>query len=636
MKKVVVPDLEDWSLVNIITIDWFKISINLQNSVAMKKIAFLIIIGTIVFASKAYSQSITLTPNTQSIIDANSTTQGVLFPRMNSTQRTGISSPANGLLVYDTNTNSFWYSQNGVWTELPKSSLWSVNGLAGNEIRNTNTGGFWSSNPTILPFIDDNGLSQTAPTSGAGTRLMWVSSRSAFRCGTVNGDAWDAANVGLHSFASGYNSRATGLGCIAFGTNAISDGTSNTIAFGENTRATGNNGLAMGYGARANAQYGVAIGNNSFADGTSNTLAFGEVANASGTNGVAIGTGVNANSYYSVAMGYYNIIPVANATSWVASDPLFTIGNGQSSVARSNAMMILKNGNVGIGVSPIALFHNHQANNSSKSIMKLTNSLSGITATDGLDIGFEPNVANARLWNYENGSLSIGTNNVERMNISSAGNVGIGVNNTIGYKLYVSGSTAITGNVLIGNLAGTGERPVFVDANGFLIEGSAASTTNTYSKYHNVSAASARNIGISPSTNFTYMATACLAYFSSSVKKGEGQIVMPIEFPDDAILSEMVLHAVDNVNADFLEASLMRVPRTGTATIQTAIATVNTASLTSSANVQGATLVISPTITVDNSTYYYYILVDISSGGANWGNNALALRGVRFKYSITY
>ncbi|WP_394993966.1 hypothetical protein [Emticicia sp.] len=603
----------------------------------MKKTFFLIMIGAIVFASKTYCQSITLTPNTQSIIDANSTTQGVLFPRMNSSQRTAIGSPANGLLVYDTDTNGFWYSQNGVWTELPKSSLWSMNGLAGNEIRNTNSGGFWSNNTSIVPYGATNITNPpTVPIAGAGTRMMWIPSRSAFRCGTINGDAWDAANVGLHSFSSGYNSRDTGIGNVAFGTNAISDGTSNTIAFGENTQATGNNGLAMGYGARANALYGVAIGNNSIADGTSNTIAIGELNNASGTNCVAIGTGINANSYYSVAMGYYNLFPVTNATSWVATDPLFTIGNGQNSAARSNAMMILKNGNVGLGVSPVALFHNHQVNNSSKSIMKLSNSLSGITATDGLDIGFEPNVANARLWNYENGSFSIGTNNAERVNISSAGNVGIGVNNTIGYKLYVSGPTAITGNLLLSNLSGTGDRPVYVDASGFLIEGTAPSTTNTTTKYHNVSAASARNIGATSSTNFTYMATACLAYFSSAVKKGDGQIVMPVEFPDDANLSEIVLHAVDNVIGDFLEASLIRVPRTGTATIQTPIATVNTATLTSSISVQGATLAISPAITVDNSSFYYYILVDISSGGANWGNNALALRGVRFKYTITY
>jgi trimeric autotransporter adhesin len=425
----------------------------------MKNIFFLMTIGVSIFASKTFAQSITLTPNTQSMIDANSTTQGVLFPRMNSLQRTGIISPSNGLLVYDTDTNGFWYSQNGIWTELPKSSLWSINGLAGNEIRNTNAGGFWSSNPTLLPFIDDNGLSQTAPTSGSGTRLMWISSRSAFRCGTVNGDAWDAANVGLHSFASGYNSRAIGLGCIAFGTNAISDGTSNSIAFGENTRAIGNNGLAMGYGARVNAQYGVAIGNNSLADGTSNTIALGEVANASGTNGVAIGTGCHANSYYSVAMGYYNSIPIANATSWVPTDPLFTIGNGQSSVVRSNAFLMLKNGKTAIGnTTPQSFLHVFEGEsgtspNSNSMATFEKNGIGYITLLtpeaneNGISFGLPSNNVSGGIYYNSAGSkgLQFRTGgNSTKMYILSNGNVGIGVSPSA--KLEVNGDLILGTN----------------------------------------------------------------------------------------------------------------------------------------------------------------------------------------------
>jgi hypothetical protein len=322
----------------------------------MKKI-ILFILAVSIF-SKINGQSITLDPNgasSQSIINASTTNQGVLFPSMNSLQRTSIVSPVNGLLVYDTDTNGFWYSQNGVWTELPKVSLWSVNGVAGNEIRNTNNGGFWSSNAGIVPYLaNDITNPPTSPTTGLGTRLMWIPSRSAFRCGTVNGDAWDANNVGLHSFASGYNSRASGLGNIAFGTNAISDGTSNTIAFGENTQATGNNGLAMGYGARVNSQYGIAIGNTALADGSSNTIAIGQNTNAVGTNGVAIGTGTNANSYYSIAMGYNNLPIASNATSWVSTDPLLYIGNGQTSGTQSNALVIQKNGVINIGTTPNA------------------------------------------------------------------------------------------------------------------------------------------------------------------------------------------------------------------------------------------------------------------------------------------
>lgn len=225
-------------------------------------------------------------------------------------------------------------------TPVGGSGLWSVNGAGGNEIQNNNAGGFWSSYSTIVPITADNSSNPpTAPIAGAGTRMMWIPSRSAFRCGTTNGNAWDASNIGLHSFATGYNSRATGTGNVAIGTGAISDGTSNTIAIGENARASENGSIAFGPGA--------------IADGSVRTIAFGENAHAYGTNGVAFGTGTIANAYYSVALGYYNSpIGTANATSWVSTDPLLYIGNGQSALSQSNAMVIQKNGVVNIGVTP--------------------------------------------------------------------------------------------------------------------------------------------------------------------------------------------------------------------------------------------------------------------------------------------
>ncbi len=52
------------------------------------------------------------------ILDVESTTQGILAPRMTSGQRTAIFEPAQGLLVYDTETKSFWYYENDQWNEL--------------------------------------------------------------------------------------------------------------------------------------------------------------------------------------------------------------------------------------------------------------------------------------------------------------------------------------------------------------------------------------------------------------------------------------------------------------------------------------------------------------------------------------
>lgn len=52
------------------------------------------------------------------ILDLQSTEQGFLAPRMTSSQRTDIANPANGLLVFDTSTNSFWYYESSAWAEL--------------------------------------------------------------------------------------------------------------------------------------------------------------------------------------------------------------------------------------------------------------------------------------------------------------------------------------------------------------------------------------------------------------------------------------------------------------------------------------------------------------------------------------
>lgn len=57
----------------------------------------------------------TTTPNPSSILDIQSTTQGVLMPRMTTIQRDAIVSPAEGLLIYNTTTKS---------TDVYSSSIW--------------------------------------------------------------------------------------------------------------------------------------------------------------------------------------------------------------------------------------------------------------------------------------------------------------------------------------------------------------------------------------------------------------------------------------------------------------------------------------------------------------------------------
>ena len=54
-------------------------------------------------------------PHTSSMLDVTSTDKGILVPRMTSGQRVLIAGPADGLLVYDITTLSFWYFNGTIW-----------------------------------------------------------------------------------------------------------------------------------------------------------------------------------------------------------------------------------------------------------------------------------------------------------------------------------------------------------------------------------------------------------------------------------------------------------------------------------------------------------------------------------------
>ena len=84
------------------------------------------------------------------------------------------------------------------------------------------------------------------------------------------------------------------------------------------------------------------IGNMSFA--------YGENTEASGYASTAFGLGSSSPSAYETSIGTYNTFYTPNnPTGWHSNDRLFSIGNGQTHDAKSNALTVLKNGNIGIG-----------------------------------------------------------------------------------------------------------------------------------------------------------------------------------------------------------------------------------------------------------------------------------------------
>lgn len=93
-----------------------------------------LLLSIVAISNLSYSQNGvgigTTSPHSSSILEISSTSKGLLIPRMTTTQRTSIATPATGLQVYDTTTNSTWFYNAAKWIET--TSKWTNDG--------TNTG----------------------------------------------------------------------------------------------------------------------------------------------------------------------------------------------------------------------------------------------------------------------------------------------------------------------------------------------------------------------------------------------------------------------------------------------------------------------------------------------------------------
>ena len=104
------------------------------------------------FNTKGQGLSINATgvaADNSAMLDVSSNSQGVLVPRMTASNRMGISSPATGLLVYQTNGVSGFYFYNGTdWVSL-NSSTTTITGLGSNLGSAVNAGTAYSLSYTV-------------------------------------------------------------------------------------------------------------------------------------------------------------------------------------------------------------------------------------------------------------------------------------------------------------------------------------------------------------------------------------------------------------------------------------------------------------------------------------------------------
>ena len=277
----------------------------------------------------------TPTPDASAKLEVSSTTQGMLMPRMTASQRGFITTPATGLLVYQTDARvGFWYYDGAAWLHLEVNSpFFKVSQDNSNHIIYNDMINYGKNFLVNADSVNYNGVPQA--------KMMFVPGKFAFRAGKISGNFWNNDSLGLESASFGHNSLALGgssmaagylnqarsNASIALGQENIASGFA-AVALGYNNSATNTGSTALGYQTKATGVVATSAGYLSNATGNFAT-AMGQSSVASGSVSFAAGFADSATGTYAVALGGQTKAIGFGATSMGQS----TVASGPNSLA---------------------------------------------------------------------------------------------------------------------------------------------------------------------------------------------------------------------------------------------------------------------------------------------------------------
>ena len=179
-------------------------------------------------------------PDNSAMLDIKSSSKGLLIPRMTTALRTAIASPAKGLIVFDTETNSFWFYNGAAWNNLSASVAaagWSLNGNSGTNPASAFIGttdnialNIRTNNQTRLTVADNGniGINTTTPTakldvksaSGTTGANFWLTGNSSVNVKGITSVASNSGTGGAYgadftAIGSGGTSLAAGVSAYA-------------------------------------------------------------------------------------------------------------------------------------------------------------------------------------------------------------------------------------------------------------------------------------------------------------------------------------------------------------------------------------------------------------------------------------
>jgi len=382
------------------------------------------------------------------MLDVKSTSKGMLIPRMTTTQRTTISAPANGMILFDTDTETFWFynSMASVWQEIAGSG-------ASEKIIDTDTDTY----VTVEENPDDDIIRMFVQ----GTEKVRVGEKAIEQLSTGNSvfvgeeagfsdDLSDNNNVFVgykasRNNASGYHNTAVG-----FMVHYLNDVGYNNSAFGYKAlffNTSGSNNTAVGYRSMftnsmgvqnvsigADAMYSLTMGSRNLAIGYSSLYT-----NSQGHNNIAMGDSslYNATSSNNIAVGVDALEQNTTAGSNIA---IGTAALSKNTI-QSNLVAI---GDSALYMNGYGTTHNYNGRyNYALGSKAMRNNTEG---SYNVAIGFEAlkeNISGCT-------NVAIGGEGALQSNTTGYDNIGIGTGalfqNTTGYRNIAIGDEALSNN----------------------------------------------------------------------------------------------------------------------------------------------------------------------------------------------
>lgn len=280
------------------------------------------------YENKVFSQGMgiseaSITPDASAILELRSTLRGLLVPRMTNAQRTTLAATAvQGLLVYDTQDNLFYY-YNGGWQAI-----------------------FSGTSPLAVA----SGGTGVASFGGTNTVLYTTSANTLSSIATANGGVLNTNGTGVPSITA---TPTLGVAGATLGTLSLSGNTSGTISIRPQAAAgtynfnlpagAGSSGqiLQSGGGAAAAMTWSTptypsasgAVGNFLISDGTNNIYSTSTIPTSAGATAgrILVSNGTNyilSTPTFPNASAAVGRIIISDGTNWISSTPTYPNTSG--------------------------------------------------------------------------------------------------------------------------------------------------------------------------------------------------------------------------------------------------------------------------------------------------------------------